>query len=295
VEIADEKKNFTVDTLCDKPPLLGLAGNIGQCAPNARLLVKRMGPEAKGPYFALLCRNYVYRSNAALQLDPVFDDIAMIIHNPDNSQTCFFQRLASTNRYVEPLMPIPGKPDLPEISGKDVPFPLGPNATPFWEHAPEEVADIGCARCHDANPFVRSPYVLQVLKTPEAMAFPARAYAQAYGIANLDWLDGKNAKGWKKYHRYFNVAEAQRKVEKTGACVSCHSLGPGFSSGTFTEYSAGLAAPGQLPGASLGLSHWMPPVAPKDKPLWDERYAPSVAFLTACNATPDSCPTIPLH
>lgn len=294
-EIPDEQKNFSPATLCDRPPLLGLDGDIGQCAPNARLLVTRMGPSNEGPYFALLCRNYVYRSNAELKLNPVFDDIAMVIHNPENKQTCFFQRLASTNRYVETLTPIPGKPDLPEISGKDVPFPLGPQAKPFWEHAPDEVAQIGCARCHDANPFVRSPYVFQALKTPGAVAFPARAYGDAYGIANLDWLDGKNSKGWKVYHRYLEVDKAQRKNEEIGACLVCHSLGPGFSSGNFTEYSAGKAAPGQLPSASLALSHWMPPMPPADKPTWEKRYSSSVTFLTACNATPNSCPTHSLH
>jgi hypothetical protein len=176
-----------------------------------------------------------------------------------------------------------------------VPVPLGPNAKPFWEHAPDEVARIGCARCHDANPFVRSPYVFQALKSQGAMDFPSRTYAAAYGIANLDWLDRQNPDGWKTYHRYIEVDKAKRKNEESGACLVCHSLGPGFSSGNFTRYSGGVAAPGQLPSNSLALSHWMPPAPPADKPTWEKRYAASVQFLTACNADPNSCKTHSLH
>ena len=116
-----------------------------------------------------------------------------------------------------------------------------------------------------------------------------RTFGQAYAIFYLDQF----GTDWKKYHAYFDIEE--RETGKPGACVTCHSLGPGLSSGNFTQYSAGKLAPGQLNSSTFALTHWMPPGANKD--TWETRYRTSVDTIAACNKDPGKaiCKRVDLH
>ena len=282
--------NFTETTTCDRPPLLDISsGGIGQCVPNSRLRVTQVdqsGVEAKDrPYYALLCRNYQYRSLDSQALNPEYDDIAMVVYSPLNHKTCFFQRFSDTQ-----FRDVPREQSafaaLDALPGKDIASPFSVDANKFWDK-PEVVKTINCARCHDANPFVRSPYAFQVTK--DANKLPLRTFGQAYAIFNLDQFGAE----WKKYHAYFNIED--RADGTPGACLRCHSLGPGFSSGDFTRYSAGTLAPGQLNSTTFTLTHWMPPGANKD--TWETKFRASVNEMLACNTNPtkDSCKRVDLH
>ncbi|MBR0695074.1 hypothetical protein [Bradyrhizobium lablabi] len=281
---------FTDTTKCDRPPLLDISsGGIGQCVPNSRLRVTQVpqtSVEAKDkPYYALLCRNYQYRSLDSQALNPEYDDVAMIVYSPLNHKTCFFQRLANTQ-----IRDLPQEKSafaaIEALPGKDIPSPFSSNADTFWDN-PDVVKRINCARCHDANPFVRSPYAFQVTK--DANKLPNRTFGEAYAIFHLDQFGAE----WKKYHAYFKIED--HSYGTPGACLNCHNLGPGFSSGDFTEYSAGKLAPGQLDSTTFTLTHWMPPGANKD--TWETRFRASVKAMLACNADPakDNCKRVDLH
>jgi hypothetical protein len=282
--------NFTAKTECDRPPLLLLEkGSIGQCVPNSRLRVTQVPQqgveENDRPYYALLCRNYAYRSLDSQATNPEYDDIAMIVYSPQNHKTCFFQRFADAQiRGVKQERSAFAK--IEALPGKDIASPFSANADKFWD-GPTVVQDINCAQCHDANPFVRSPYAFQVAKGTNKL--PDRKLDRGYSIFYLDEF----GVDWKKYHAYFNIQGHGKGTP--GACLECHSLGPGLSSGNFTRYSSGTLAPGQLNSSTYALTHWMPPGANKD--TWEKDFRAAVDEMTACNAKPEkpSCKKQDLH
>jgi hypothetical protein len=287
---AGDSSNFTAKTECDRPPLLDISeGNIGQCVPNSRLQVKQVkqaGVEEKDrPYYALLCRNYQYRSLDSQDINPEYDDVAMVVFSPLNHKTCFFQRFADTQiRGVKREKSAFAK--IEALPGKNIASPFSDDAEKFWD-TPDVIKDVNCAECHDANPFVRSPYAFQVTRGENSL--PDRKSDRAYSIFYLDEFGA----GWKKPHAYFDIKE--RKFGEPGACLECHNLGPGFSSGDFTQYSAGTLAPGQLDSTTYTLTHWMPPGASKDN--WETRFRASVDAMADCNANPEkpSCKKEDLH
>jgi hypothetical protein len=129
------------------------------------------------------------------------------------------------------------------------------------------------------------PYAYQVMGDKNKL--PARKFGQAYDIVDLDYF----GEDWKEYHAYFDIGP--REKGKIGACLSCHSLGLGLSSGDFTNYSAGELAPNQLDSDDFKLTHWMPPGAQKE--TWKKDYDTSVSALAACNKDSKSCKSVPLH
>jgi hypothetical protein len=281
----NDAKFFTDKTECDKPPLLGISkGGIGQCVPNSRLQVRRVsqvGVEKENwPYYALLCRNYKYRSLLSQAKNPEYDDVAMIVYSPVNHKTCFFQKMAQLELRGLPQ----AQSDFPAVEslpGEDIPSPFGTAAERFWSQ--EQMKNINCASCHDANPFMHSPYAFQVT-ADKTNGLPNRTFGEAYNIVALDQLGD----AWKKYHAYFDIDKDKRKRGEVGACVVCHSLGPGLSSGKLTEYSAGTPAPSQLvlDTSPLTLTHWMPSPLPsivKTKEEWDALYRASVKEIVACH------------
>ncbi len=277
-----DSKYFTDKTACDKPPILDISrGGIGQCVPNSRLQVRQVEQQdvdqKDWPYYALLCRNYKYRSLAEEKIKPEYDDIAMIVYSPANKKTCFFQRLSDPNLTA---FTVSGSAFAPQqaIPGTDIPSPFEAGADAFWDK-PSVVEQINCAQCHDANPYVRTPYAYQVTIN-KTDSLPRRSSGEAYEIVALDHFGAS----WKQYHGYFDIQP--RKTGEEGACVTCHSLGLGNSSGSFTDYSAGKLAPNQLDTGEFDNTHWMPPRARPTS--WSKNYDSSVKKLQACNATPDA-------
>jgi len=272
-----DAQNFTVATECDKPPILDISsGGIGQCVPNSKILIDRVRQDNvdpdNWPYFAFLCRNYKYRSLEAQRADPQYDDLAIILYNPDNKKTCFFQRL-SDNALLAPPQDNVTFDAVEAISGTDVISPFEPDADQFWL-PPSEVKDINCGACHDANPYIRTPYVKQAV----GAEFPRRSRAEAYEIVELDYF----GQDWKDKHGYF--ALDPRGNGEPGKCTMCHSIGIGMGSGTLTDYSTGLVAPNQLVNDWID-THWMPPAA--NEANFNDRYLPSVTKIQECHNSPE--------
>jgi CVNH domain len=127
---------------CDKPVILGLS-NEGQCVPFARLLELDVGrPDTET---VAICRRYHGRDKDS----PLFDDIAIVQHDRVSGDTCFFQSPVGSGIDAS-HMPSPSN-DSPEASSKWLEVSAG-------GHGP---GGIDCTRCHDADPFILSPYVQQ--------------------------------------------------------------------------------------------------------------------------------------
>jgi len=165
---------------CDKPNQLG----DGPCTPGSRTGQLSTGNPDVTTVF--ICRKY------SAVADPTFHDIAVIQHNRSTGDTCWFQ----------------SKLDGSQHNGRTVPSPMDdtPTASNYW-YEPANVASINCQRCHDADPFIWTPYIGQVF--------------------------GQNPVNWKPKGPYnsntFNIFAGQpqpRVFEPTdNSCVSCHRIG----------------------------------------------------------------------
>jgi len=127
---------------CDKPVQLGTPG--GPCVPFSRF--QRLSTGNPNVETAVICRKY-HASNGPN--DATFHDIAVIQHHKGTGETCFFQSPPDEAR-----------------NGSNVPSPQesSANASHYWlEPIPFfGPGGITCTNCHDADPFVWSPYIAQV-------------------------------------------------------------------------------------------------------------------------------------
>jgi hypothetical protein len=171
-----------------------------------------------------------------------YGDIAVIQYSRKNGATCFYQALGSG---LSGDVKAPSAGQIPRSIWLS---PAGPGGT----------ASIGCARCHDNGPFIRSPYLNQV-KGPNALPgsddFSFNS-VQPYSLV------GKDFASWKAY-----------KVEiKNNECNSCHRMGVnnirgdgtaldfGERATSATEVSEVNSAPSHKNPPSASSPIWMPPV-----------------------------------
>jgi hypothetical protein len=138
---------------CEKPPWLPLDKE-GQCVDGAFLL--RLSTDKAETDALVICRRYKNRKNP--KTNKSFEDIAVIGHNNNTGQTCFFQAR---------------KDEEPGLDGSNVPSPMADKndlnesavaeqAADFWIK-PKNLDDKGlrCTRCHDNDVWMHTPYVDQ--------------------------------------------------------------------------------------------------------------------------------------
>lgn len=190
----------------------------------------------------------------------LYDDIAMIGHRRSTGATCFFQAFPTAPRTT-------------------MPSPAASDAASIWI-PPGATAGIACIRCHDADPWVHSPYIDQV-RNPDD---PSRPYVPEGGALDAPYhVVGQAFSGWPR---------PLEQIRPDGnACVGCHRIGTGDSSGMFLRYAAG--GEHRMPVSQLAsawpTSHWMPPgPGVPDEATWDAVYAESVRQLVTCRAQPEA-------
>jgi hypothetical protein len=126
---------------CDLPARCDIKDWLnGSCYGNSYLTTFRAPSNAKVT-IALMCRHKTKNTNEAKR----FDDIAMILHNRFNGETCWFQTVDGEGV---------------EKNGKRVPRPTRLIARTFWL-SPDATRGIECINCHDSGPFVISPWINQ--------------------------------------------------------------------------------------------------------------------------------------
>jgi hypothetical protein len=257
---------------CDKPIMLQ-----NQCAPHSRFAAFT-ARAVKGPrptQWAYFCRRYRGRPEGSRY----FDDVNMIGHNPNTGATCFFNSQLNARGGI-PVAAVDADASNP-APPSTIPNPGAPDALKFWippyfnndDGTKESVEGIQCARCHDNDAFLNSPFVAQ------AGTLPYGVYSETDSPYYAVWF-GANSRfnSWRPEHITADAA---------GACTSCHRIGAISTCRYFADYSVN---PSQSRFADslteFGKAHpWMPPGRRDDGRGVPADIAASYEFIRDCCET----------
>ena len=172
-----------------------------RCARPARASPRRTNDQ--GTHWVLLCR----KSIGGLASNQ-YNDIAMIGHNPFTGKTCFFQNALYS-----------------KTDGGHVPHPGRPRRSRRICGAACTAASargIECNRCHDADPFIHSPWIDGAKDAQGSPIVPKMGIDPDFAIGANDTpyaivnLDGQH---W--------TQEKQLVSAEANACLRCHRMGGG--------------------------------------------------------------------
>ena len=137
---------YTKAMTCDKPAMLPYSndGN-GQCIPYSKILDLSQG----ATQISAFCRRkYLRPENGS-----TFDEVDIILHSVQTGKTCWFHaESGDSNGFDASRVPPPDEAVPP--AGKVA-------ASAFW-WPPKATAKKDCGLCHDADPFMFSPWLGQV-------------------------------------------------------------------------------------------------------------------------------------
>ncbi|WP_413191654.1 hypothetical protein [Pararobbsia alpina] len=249
---------------CDRPSLLVPdQANSGQCMPYSKVLNLSRGSTQISVY----CRRNSL--NRHPDKSHYFDEVDIVLHHTGSGKTCWFQSKAAP-----PHTPVQGqgadKSDNVGIDASRVPppnervAPAGhPSAVEFWK-APREVAAAQCASCHDAGPFIQSPYIAQVWNN-----VPTDPWGKYVNI-------GADFASWRRSWAISTPGNT---------CIGCHRIGDERSCSTYVPMSAGrLGSPANNAQANaFPLSHWMP-TQDMEQDRWTAENIRSVNDILTCCA-----------
>jgi hypothetical protein len=247
---------------CDKPQYI-----YSLCEQGPRVATRT---NDQGSRWVLLCR----KSVGGLASDQ-YNDIAMIGHNPYTGKTCFFQNALYQKK-----------------DGGHVPHPADKvKSTNLWSgvHIGTNVG-IGCASCHDNDPYIHTPWIDGALDSAGRPVvpkmgvdddFPIGANDTPYAIINLRGNGGLMPK--------------QVTSVEANACLECHRIGDNRwmndyitrLDGTDTAWRA-ITTDAYLTFENI---HWMPlDLAGLNDATWaDSKYGKSLEFIKQCGINPAGC------
>ncbi|MCW5811380.1 MAG: hypothetical protein KIT84_10225 [Labilithrix sp.] len=267
---------------CDHPDWRSQTCEPGPTVASAR--------NARGTHWTLLCRSPGDSTDslASRKATKVFNDIAMIGHNPKTGKTCFFQ-----NKLHE------GK------DGGHVTHPADvERAREIWDN-PKGY----CGSCHSADAFIHSPWIDQAKRSDGTPIVPMMGkhhdfevswLSSPYSIVNREAMSNARVgdTDWAKPKQLVSAEAA--------ACLSCHRIGDGDGIKRFPMWSVGeegiastqsfgnsdgtIAHRYSALGAKFESTHWMPPrldgLTEATFPLSD--YAKAVAHIKKCATNEDA-------
>lgn len=237
---------------CDRPALLPYPdGSFGQCTPYSRLLNLSYGKTQ----ISAMCRREQLR-------DPnskFFDEVDIVAHNVDTGDTCWFHAEGKPGQktgFDASRVPPPNE---------KAPPPQRISAGQFW-WAPAATASKNCLSCHDADPFMYSPWIGQL-----KYLLPADPLGRYSNI-------GKEFAQW----------HSNSISTRDNTCVGCHRIGDQASCSQFVPMAAGRipAKDGNALANSYPLSHWMPVNNDQSKEFWEQANLESLNQLLTCCADP---------
>jgi hypothetical protein len=194
---------------CDLPPKCDNPAWLSDTCYGNSYLTTFAAPSNPDVKVALLCRHKWINTNEPKR----FDDIAMILHNDKNGETCWFQ-----------------SPDYEgvDLNGTKVPRPNRVGAGLFWIK-PSDTARIQCVDCHDSGPFIISPWMNQAKSAAKLRDTKKTAYKNS--TAPFDaWptptfisigrhgLNDSDEKSCTHCHHVGVVEESKRKRFSAGTC-----------------------------------------------------------------------------
>jgi hypothetical protein len=282
--VTDEAGHVTKPTetvqQCDNPQYI-----YSLCEPNA-VSGQTNGPRVtrqendKGTSWVLLCRK-------AKEEEGAYNDIAMIGHNPFTGRTCYFQN--ALYRQTDGLhVPHPGDRVQSEASPQQ--------SESLWEGIHGGLGSgIECASCHDADPFIHTPWIDQARASDGAAMVPKMGehdnFALGYNDAPYTILNS-GGQGWSM--------PQQNTSPEVAACTRCHRMGDNkWSREWLTRLNGTDSAWTDITTpAYRKFEHvfWMPPDADgldaTSFPASD--YGKAMAKLLACGDSPTGCSFEPL-
>lgn len=240
---------------CDRPTMLPYnnQGN-GQCIPYSKIHDLSDG----ATQISAFCRRKYLRSENS----PQFDEVDIILHSVKTGKTCWFhaESAEGDNKGFDASRVPP--PD------EETPPPGKVSATQFW-WPPKATAKKDCGMCHDADPFMFSPWLGQVWQ--KVPVDPLGKYSHV----------GEAFKHWK----------SSAMTTPNSTCDGCHRIGNKMSCTDNVIASAAGLKP--IPGAnqagdSYPLNHWMPADNNQSKAFWNTVHNQTVAQLLECCKNPKS-------
>jgi hypothetical protein len=275
---------------CDNPQYI-----YSLCEPNA-VAGESNGPRVTsaanedGTEWVLLCRK-------AKEDEGEYNDIAMVGHNPYTGKTCFFQN-ALYQRTDGLHVPHPGD----RVDSASSPQ----QSTSLWDGIHGGLGSgIQCAKCHDADPLIHTPWIDQAKKEDGDPVVPKMGIDEDFVIGYADApysIINTQGQGW-TMPKVLTSPEAN-------ACTRCHRIGNGrWSSGSIGDkwinrlVGEDPAWVGITTEAYRDFKHtfWMPPdLEGVTAATWAESdFGKAVKFIQGCSTNPSSCtwrelPTDPL-
>jgi hypothetical protein len=239
---------YTQGMTCDKPALLPYdSPTFGQCTPYSRIHNFSRGKVQ----ISAFCRREQLRDPKS----PMYDEVDIIAHNAESGKTCWFHaegKKGQTKGFDASRVPPPNE---------KVPPPKRVAANDFW-WTPHLTAQKNCIACHDADPFMYSPWLGQVWhKVPTD---PLGKYSNI----------GKDFATW----------HSNSISTRDNTCVGCHRIGDRASCSQFIPMATGQIAPkdGNALSKSYPLSHWMPINNDQAKAFWNKANLESLQKIMTC-------------
>lgn len=240
---------------CDNPQYI-----YSLCEPGPRVATRI---NDQGTRWTLLCRKSIggYASNQ-------YNDIAMIGNNPFTGKTCFFQNALYS-----------------KTDGAKIPHPADKNkSTNLWSgvHGGRG-SGIQCADCHDADPFIHSPWIDGAKDVNGRSVVPKMGVDPDYAIGANDApysLINLAGQGWTMPRQIVSV-EANK-------CLSCHRMGDGRWTNEWLQRLNGTDSTwnGITSAKYLESQHkyWMPNdrTFASDADFNDSEYGKALAFMLKC-------------
>ena len=244
---------------CDNPQYI-----YSSCEAGPRVQTRT---NALGTRWSMLCR----KSIGGFASDQ-YNDIAMIGHNPYTGKTCFFQNAL----YVK-------------TDGGHVPHPADPvKSQNLWSGVQGGIGSgIECARCHDADAFIHTPWIDGARDPQGRPVVPKMGVDPDYALGVNDApyaLVNAAGQGW--------TMKQQLVSPEANACLRCHRIGGGeFATSWLGRLEGTNSAWTSLTTPAFNQAahkFWMPPnvAFPTDASFQSSEYQQALDFVQNCAANP---------
>lgn len=254
----DKPREGTVDQ-CDNPQYI-----YSLCEAGPRVASRT---NEQGTRWVLLCRKSIggYASNQ-------YNDIAMIGHNPFTGKTCFFQNALYS-----------------KTDGSKVPHPADREKSQnLWSGVHGGLGSgIRCAECHDADPFIHTPWI-DGAKDPQG-----RPIVPKMGI-DSDFAIGANDTPYHIVNTKGNGWTMPKQIvsAEANSCLRCHRMGDGrWTKDWLSRLDGTDSSWTGLTTSAFNMSkhkYWMPPdVAFDTEDSWSQStFKTALSFIKGCGDNP---------
>ncbi|NOQ76510.1 MAG: hypothetical protein GQ475_01705 [Methylococcaceae bacterium] len=168
---------------------------------------------------------FICRKSKATTSDNLFHDMAIVQHNRETGDTCWFQTDPDSRTVTD---------------GFNAPSPMGADANGYWLE-PKDFGPLNCQRCHDADPFILTLYV-----------------AQVFGESPTKW--NPNGKYYPNFQRVFHDPTPKIFSPPENKCISCHRYGENTvigKNGATNLLNKSIEFQTMPPGHGLTGSEWL--------------------------------------